>query len=646
MPLPFEQIERERRTAIYIRISTAQQQTDRQRVELLECAQNMGITIRDEDIYEDIISGFKEGEVRTMYSKLLEKVEDGTIKQILISEFSRLDRKPSNLFKSIEYFSKKDVHVYFKKQKIWVRGDSDIGTQIMISVLGVMSQYEIELFAARGLDGKITAIKRRGIHQGGATAYGYKIGEGKKLEICEEEAEVVRRIFQYYLNGKSSLQIAEILNSENIEAPYKKRIEETDEKRKQKGLPEKERRFEKNDLKWRPSSLNRLIKNKLYIGKRSFTFYEPDPSNAKPIHQRTDRKEKEHFECESLELQIIDEDTFNRVNALIEEKRYNKNLGLRHENLLKELLRCGDCGSRYSVGGGKDNRKYKCYGTINRIDKKRTCDVGTEVQMTRLDGLVVQLCMRKFTDYNIEERVGRKISEIDEEISTLKRINENCNNILEEKQKEYSEFLRRTLKMKNVSEDIIQSLVAEENEKYEKIKKENTEKRNDNLREISKLLNKKQGIKKIENIGNVREREHEIRQNKTLLNDYIHQFISTIELFRMNKLWSLVVVHFFDGSEYWGSVKNARYKNEEMFYDEMFTPIPEYKSWFLNNEEHCFRYDKKYKLITYNGKSEIYTIDYGNGILQEGTYTMEDFQKELERTAWIGSFPAYKYEED
>ena len=52
------------RTAIYVRISTAQQKTDRQVVELKEYAKSHAITIDEDDIFIDVISGFKNGEIR------------------------------------------------------------------------------------------------------------------------------------------------------------------------------------------------------------------------------------------------------------------------------------------------------------------------------------------------------------------------------------------------------------------------------------------------------------------------------------------------------------------------------------------------------------------------------------------------------
>ena len=73
----FSQIDKNRKTAIYIRISTSMQQTDRQREELLDYAMKNNIPISEEDIYVDIISGFKEGETRPNYGILKHKVEDG-----------------------------------------------------------------------------------------------------------------------------------------------------------------------------------------------------------------------------------------------------------------------------------------------------------------------------------------------------------------------------------------------------------------------------------------------------------------------------------------------------------------------------------------------------------------------------------------
>ena len=65
----------------------------------------------------------------------------------------------------------------------------------MIHILAVMSQYEIELFTARGIDGKISSAKNRGAYNGGPCPYGYTISSGTgKLIVNPKEAEIVRTI--------------------------------------------------------------------------------------------------------------------------------------------------------------------------------------------------------------------------------------------------------------------------------------------------------------------------------------------------------------------------------------------------------------------------------------------------------------------
>lgn len=641
----FGEIDTNRKTAIYIRISTQMQQTDRQREELLQYAKQCGIAINEaEDIYTDIISGFKDGEARPSYSILKQKVEDGVYRQILFSEFSRLDRKPSNLLKSIEYYQSKDVYLYFSKQHLWVRDKSDIATQIMVSVLAVMSQYEVELFTARGIDGKISAIKNRGVAQGGFTAYGYRSNEvDKRLEINEDEADVVRRIYQYYIDGKSSIEISEILNAEGIPAPYKTRIEEAGKKRLAKGLSAKDYQFDVENIKWRPSTISRLVKNELYIGKRSFLFHEPDPSNPLRVDKRKDRRLLTSFVQEEPSLCIVDEETFNQVQQIIAERTYNKNLELRYDNLLKSLLRCGDCGGRYSVGGGQGDRKYKCYGTVNRKDKPKTCTNGTEVQMKRLDGLVIQLCIAKFANYDLEHETSRRIEEIDKEMAEKNDLAITQEAKIKSELEKLTAFMRRTLRAVEDAE-MAKLIIDEERGKYNK---EEAELRKSVARlrsELAELKSKRNAVVKMKRDANLVARQNEIRENKELVEEYVHEFISKITLHRMTKLWSLVIVHFVDGGEMWGTVKNARYRKDEMFYDPFYCTCPEYTSWFLNNQDLSLTYDRETKTITYNGQSEILNADYGHGVVEAGTYTPEEFNAVLKSVGWIGSYPPYQFE--
>jgi len=71
---------KENKTAIYCRISTSMQSTDRQKEDLLKVAEHFKCEIDTDHIYIDIITGFSVGEERPNYSALLDEVEKGNIK--------------------------------------------------------------------------------------------------------------------------------------------------------------------------------------------------------------------------------------------------------------------------------------------------------------------------------------------------------------------------------------------------------------------------------------------------------------------------------------------------------------------------------------------------------------------------------------
>ena len=108
----------DKQTAIYCRVSTEQQSTDRQKDELLKYATEKGLSVADDRIYIDYTSGFKKGELRPSYSKMKSEVENGNIDIILFSEFTRMSRSANDLLQEIEYFREHNVTTYFHKQDL------------------------------------------------------------------------------------------------------------------------------------------------------------------------------------------------------------------------------------------------------------------------------------------------------------------------------------------------------------------------------------------------------------------------------------------------------------------------------------------------------------------------------------------------
>ena len=97
------------KVAIYCRVSTQMQSTDRQKDELLTFAKNQNYIINEENIYIDIISGYSTGEDRPEYTKLLKSIQNGDVDTILFSELTRLRRNSVELLAEIQRLQEKNI---------------------------------------------------------------------------------------------------------------------------------------------------------------------------------------------------------------------------------------------------------------------------------------------------------------------------------------------------------------------------------------------------------------------------------------------------------------------------------------------------------------------------------------------------------
>lgn len=646
--------------AIYCRISTEQQSTDRQKQELTKYAKDvLKRPVADEDIYTEIISGYKKGELRPEYSRLKTEVEAGNIDTILFSEFTRVSRTANELLNEIQFFKEHEVSTYFQKQDLWVKCAKDfkspidsMSSNVLLHLLAVMAEYEVELFNERSLSGKINKIKN-GNGGGLERAFGYMHNEKKQIVINPNEAETVVRIFDMYANGYSTIQICQILDSEDKEEsrpPYYNQIKQFKANREKKGLaPKKYKRFDPDHLAWRTSSLSRILHNELYKGIKVITMYKPDPKNTTPIHKRTDRGEPV-FEYKEVDenLRIISDELFERVKQRLLKAHYNKNNAMHRPNLLKDKIRCGECGSNFSVGkqtntatNYKTNpRTYRCYGVVKRKDHPRICSEGMETRQCRLDGLVLQLSLYMFAQIDIEQTNQKQVSHLQAEIGDLIKVKSAEEKQLNELTTSYQTAMERYAYAKGAN-DYIKELMSKATTDYEHLATKFT---NDIVKYGKDIASKRITIDKLNKLSasysSIKNRTNEIRNNKELVKHMIDEYVASITSYKIHHLWNLIIIKYSNGEEFWGTIKNARYKNDETFFDSLVCQYGvEFKSWMINNGEQCFCYDKENHTVTYDGKSAIYKN------LPAGIYNYEELQQLLEQYGWIGSYPLYFYDE-
>ena len=643
---------KENKTAIYCRISGQMQSTDRQKDDLLKVAERFKYEIDADHIYIDIITGFSVGEERPNYSALLDEIEKGNIDTILFSELTRLGRNSTELLAEVQRLQDKGIDLYFEKQDLWVRHDKqDLGSRILLAVLAITTSYEIELFAERSISGKIEKVNKGGGIGGDNNAYGYMNDENKMMVVREDEAEIIRRIFNMSAAGKSTIDICDILNTEGVPTSYGTRIKEFKENRKRKGLAPKTYDHFKDEesFEWRPSAISKLLCKELYKGHRHVVF-------RKPLVDKLDKKKGEEVEREVIftydfqleNLRIIDDVLFQRVQDRLAQAAYNKNNAIKHDNLLKPKLICGECGSRFTVGKQTDTatkydmnpRTYRCYGLVDRKDHPRICTRGAEMRQWRLDGLVLTLSLYMFAEINIADSNTKKIGILTSEIEDMLKVKEAKSKELSTLTDEHKKAVSRLSHSKE-SDEIVNELMANETMEYNTKQKALA----DSINKYSRgIISRRVTISKLQSLtstySNIKDKIDEIHQNKELVKAMVDEYIEDVTVYKIHKLWNLIIVHYTNGAESWGTIKNARYKKDEMFFDEAFCHYGiEFRSWIINNNDHSFTYDKDNQTVHYNGNSEIYRQ------LHAGTYTYEEFHNILVENNWIGSFPLYAYEE-
>lgn len=646
--------------AIYCRVSTEQQSTDRQKSELQKYAtEKLNRPVAEEDIYIDIISGYKKSELRPQYSRLKAEVEAGNIDTILFSEFTRVSRTANELLSEIEFYQDNNVSTYFQKQDQWVKCAKDfnnpidsMSSRVLLHLLALMAEYEVELFNERSLSGKINKIKN-GNGGGLERAFGYMHNEKKQIVINPKEAKTVKRIFELYADGYSTIQICKLLDSEDLEEsrpPYYNQIKQFKANREKKGLAPKEyKRFDPDNLEWRTSSLSRMLHNELYKGIKVITMYKPDPKNPDPVHKRKDRGEPV-FEYKEVDekLRIVSDELFERVKQRLLQAHYNKNNAMQHPNLVKAKITCGECGSNFSVGKQTTTathyktspRTYKCYGLVNRKDHPRICKEGMETRQCRLDGLVLQMSLDMFAQIDMEQSNKKQITRLQSEIDDLVKIKSAEEKRLEELTTSYNTAMERYAFAKGDNEHI-KELMSKATSEYET---QVTVYTNNINKYTNDIVLKRVTIAKLNRLSasysNIKNKTHEIRNNKELVKNMIDEYVASITSYKIHHLWNLVIIRYTNNEEFWGTIKNARYRNDETFYDSLLCHYGvEFKSWMINNGEKCFSYDKENHIVTYNGQSSIYKE------LPAGTYNYEELQQLLEEHGWIGSYPLYFYEE-
>lgn len=158
------------------------------------------------DIYADEGLTGTEMKKREEFHRLIRDCQKGKIDRVIVKSVSRFARNTQELLVALRSLKEIGVSVFFEEQGI----DTDLmNAEMLVTFPGMAAQQESEAIS-ENVRWSIQKRMQRGEYSGSYCAYGFSNVNGK-LEIKESEAEVVRRIFDMYLQGKGVQAIANIL---------------------------------------------------------------------------------------------------------------------------------------------------------------------------------------------------------------------------------------------------------------------------------------------------------------------------------------------------------------------------------------------------------------------------------------------------
>ena len=173
------------------------------------------------DIYDD--GGLSGGTLqRPALQRLLAEVAAGRVDIIVVYKVDRLTRSLFDFAKLVETLDKTGTSFVSVTQSF--NTTTSMG-RLTLNMLLSFAQFEREVTAERIRD-KISASKARGMWMGGTPPLGYA-PDGRSLVIVDEHANLVRRLFERYMDLGSVRLVEEELRQRRTTLPVRTRVSGT-----------------------------------------------------------------------------------------------------------------------------------------------------------------------------------------------------------------------------------------------------------------------------------------------------------------------------------------------------------------------------------------------------------------------------------
>ena len=251
---------------------------------------------------------------RREFLRMMDDAQRGLFELVVVKDISRFARNTVDLLQNIRKLKSLGIETHFLTANMTSMGNSEF----VLTIFGALAQEESANTSKRIKFGKRINAEKGKVPN---IVYGYDkmVGDYFNLSINQEEAAVIRQVYQWYVReGYGTAKISEFLNKQGLRT--------------------------KRNCQWSPNGVGRLLSNELYTGK---IINGKEEISDFLTGQRAEKAEDEWLIVDRPELRIIEPKLFMQAQDIMRQRvQVFKNDRERQSNkyLFSTLIKCKECG--------------------------------------------------------------------------------------------------------------------------------------------------------------------------------------------------------------------------------------------------------------------------------------------------------------
>lgn len=198
-------------TIAYIRISTAGQDVDPQRLAILDYAHRQGLKV---DEFVECQSSSRRNLTERGLGQVLDRLQSGDV--LLVSELSRMGRSVGQVIQVVDELIQRRVRLVAIKENIQLDGKQNIQTKVMVTMFSLFAEIERDLISERTKEG-LAAARAKGKHPGRPKGvWGKSRLNGREEEIQSLLRKTVSKTSIAKIMGVSRTALAHFIRTRKL----------------------------------------------------------------------------------------------------------------------------------------------------------------------------------------------------------------------------------------------------------------------------------------------------------------------------------------------------------------------------------------------------------------------------------------------